>query len=150
MYQDLRELYWWPSLKQEVTNFIVCCLTYQQVKAEYQLPSTGQSKRVTEILKDMLRSCVIDFRGSWEDFLPFAQFAYNNSCQSSIRMAPYEALYGRKCRTLLFWTELRERWVLGPELVFKTEDKVRLIRAHLKAASDRQKSSVEESFVVRS
>ncbi|KAG8499086.1 hypothetical protein CXB51_005494 [Gossypium anomalum] len=99
-----------------------------------------QSERVIQILEDMLRSCVITFQGSWEDYLPLAEFAYNNSYQSSIQMAPYEALYGRKCRTLLCWTELGEQRVLGPELVFETKDKVRLIRDRLKAASDRQKS----------
>ena len=88
----------------------------------------------------MLRGCVIDFRGSWEDYLPLAEFAYNNSYQSSIRMAPYEALYGRRCRTPSCWTELGERQVLGPELVADTEDKVKLIRDRLKEASDRQKS----------
>ncbi|KAG8485950.1 hypothetical protein CXB51_020236 [Gossypium anomalum] len=78
----------------------------------------GQSKRVIQILEDMLRGCVIDFRGSWEDYLPLAKFAYNNSYQ----------------------TELGEQQVLGPKLVAHTESKVRLIRDRLKEASDRQKS----------
>ena len=86
---------------------------------------------------------MIDFRGSWEEYLPLAEFAYNNSFQSSIQMAPYEALYGRKCRTPLCWTELDEKQVLGPELIQENEDKVRLIRDRLKAASDRQKSYVD-------
>ena len=72
--------------------------------------------------------------------MPFVAFAYNNSFQSSILMAPCEALYGRKCRTILCWTELGEQRVLGPKLVLETEDKVRLIRDRLKAAFDRQKS----------
>lgn len=92
-----------------------------------------------QILDDKLHICVIDFRGSWEDYQPLAEFAYNNSFQSSIQMAPYEALYGRKCHTLLYWTELGECRVLGPELVYKTGDKVQLIRDHLKAAFDRKK-----------
>ncbi|KAA3477814.1 DNA/RNA polymerases superfamily protein [Gossypium australe] len=103
----------------------------------------GQSERVIQIFEDMLRGCVIDFRGSWEEFLPLAKFAYNNSYQSSIQMAPYEALYGRKCRTPTCWTELGERQLLGPELVSETEDKVKLIRARLKEASDRQKSCAD-------
>ncbi|KAA3487114.1 Retrotransposable element Tf2 [Gossypium australe] len=101
--------------------------------------SDGQSERVIQILEDMLRGCVIDFRGSWEGFLPLAEFAYNNSYQSSIQMAPYEALYGRKCRTPTCWTELGECQLLGPELVFETEDKLKIIRTRLKEASDRQK-----------
>ncbi|KAK8987271.1 hypothetical protein V6N11_027027 [Hibiscus sabdariffa] len=100
----------------------------------------GQSERVIQILEDMLRGCVIDFRGSWEDFLPLAEFAYNNSYQVSIRMATYEALYGRKCRTPICWTELYDRKILGPELIQETEDTVRLIRDRLKQAFDRQKS----------
>ena len=68
----------------------------------------GQLEKVIQILEDMLRGCVIDFRGSWEDYLPLAEFAYNNSYQVSIRMAPYEALYGRRCRTPSCWTKLGE------------------------------------------
>ncbi|KAA3467586.1 reverse transcriptase [Gossypium australe] len=72
----------------------------------------------------MLRSCVIDFQGSWEEFLPLAKFSYNNNFQSSIQIAPYEALYGKKCPTLLCWAELGEKKVLGLELVAETKDKV--------------------------
>ncbi|KAA3465845.1 DNA/RNA polymerases superfamily protein [Gossypium australe] len=100
----------------------------------------GQSERAIQILEYMLRSCVIDFRGSWEDYLPLAKFTYNNSYQSSIQMAPYEALYGRRCRTPTCWIELGERRLLGPGLILETEEKVMLIRGRLKEASDRQKS----------
>ncbi|KAA3488013.1 Retrotransposable element Tf2 [Gossypium australe] len=100
----------------------------------------GQSERVIQILEDMLRGCVIDFRGSWEEFIPLAEFAYNNSYQSSIQMAPYEALYRRKCRTPTCWTELGECQIIGPDLITETEEKVEIIRARLKEASDRQKS----------
>ncbi|KAA3483679.1 reverse transcriptase [Gossypium australe] len=102
--------------------------------------SDGQSERVIQVLEDMLRGCVIDFRGSWEEYLLLVEFAYNNSYQASIRMAPYEALYGRKCRTPTCWTELGERRVLGPKIVAESEEKVEIIRAQLKEASDRQKS----------
>ncbi|KAE8721419.1 Detected protein of unknown function [Hibiscus syriacus] len=104
----------------------------------------GQSERVIQVLEDMLRGCVIDFRGSWEDFLPLAEFAYNNSYQASIRMAPYEALYGRRCRTPICWTELHDRKTLGPDLVRETEDTVRLIRDRLREAFDRQKSYADK------
>ena len=76
----------------------------------------GQSERVIQILEDMLRSCAIDYEGSWDQHIPLAEFVYNNSFQSSIGMAPYEALYGIKCRTSLCWTELSERKVIGPDL----------------------------------
>ncbi len=97
----------------------------------------GQSKRVIKILEDMLRVCVIEFEGSWDTHLPLIEFAYNNSYQSSIGIPPFEALYGRKCRTLLYWDEVGERKLIGPEIVQKTEEKIKLIRDRLKAASDR-------------
>ena len=73
-------------------------------------------------------------------YLPLVEFAYNNSYQLSLKMAPYEALYGRKCRTQLYWTELKENHIYGVDLVKETEEKVKIIRYCLKAASDRQKS----------
>ncbi|KAG8474923.1 hypothetical protein CXB51_031618 [Gossypium anomalum] len=100
----------------------------------------GQSERIIQILEDMLRCCVLEFGGSWEWYLPLIEFAYNNSFQSSIKMAPYEALYGRKCRTPLFWTELGENKIFGVDLIKDAEQKVKIIRESLKAASDRQKS----------
>ncbi|KAG8492659.1 hypothetical protein CXB51_010105 [Gossypium anomalum] len=100
----------------------------------------GQLERVIQVLEDMLRCCVLEFQGSWEKYLPLVEFAYNNSYQSSLKMAPYEALYGRKCRTPLYWTELKENQIYEVDLVKETEEKVKIIRDCLKAASDRQKS----------
>ena len=100
----------------------------------------GQSERVIQIMEDMLRSCVIDYEGSWDRHIPLIEFVYNNSFQSSIGMAPYEALYGRKCRTPLCWTELSEKKVIGPDLIQETEEKVKMIRERLKISNDRQKS----------
>ena len=92
------------------------------------------------MLEDMLRECVMEFTGSWDKYIPLIEFAYNNSYQSSIGMAPYEALYGRRCRTSVCWTELNEHKLIGPYIVKDTEAKVQVIRQRLKAASDRQKS----------
>ena len=100
----------------------------------------GQSERVIQIMEDMLRSCVINYEGSWDKHIPLVEFVYNNSFQSSIGMTPYDALYGRKCRTLLCWTELSEKKVIGPDLIKETKEKVRMIRERLKIANDRQKS----------
>ena len=100
----------------------------------------GQSERVIQILEDMLRSYVIDYEGSWDRHIPLVEFVYNNSFQLSIGMAPYEALYGRKCRTSLYWTEFSEKKVIGLNLIQKTEEKVKMIREGLKVATDRQKS----------
>ena len=88
----------------------------------------------------MLRSCVIDFGGSWDSHLPLVEFAYNNSYHSSIGTAPFEALYGRKCRTPVCWLEAGEKQFAGPEIGQETTDKVKSIRERLKAAQDRQKS----------
>ena len=100
----------------------------------------GQSERLIQVLEDMLRGCVMEFSGSWDRYIPMMEFAYNNSFQSIIGMAPYEALYVRKCRTPVCWTELNEHKVTGPDIVKDTEEKVQVIRERLKATSDRQKS----------
>ncbi|GJZ49322.1 putative reverse transcriptase domain-containing protein, partial [Tanacetum coccineum] len=86
------------------------------------------------------RAYVIDFGGSWDVHLPLAEFSYNNSYHSSIRCAPFEALYGRKCRSPILWANIRESSLIGPELVQETTDKVMLIKEKLKVARDRQKS----------
>ena len=83
---------------------------------------------------------MIDYEGSWDSHIPLVEFVYNNSFQSSIGMAPYEALYGRKCRTPLCWTELSEKKVIGPDLIQETKENVKMIRERLKVANDRQKS----------
>ncbi|GKA00813.1 putative reverse transcriptase domain-containing protein [Tanacetum coccineum] len=88
----------------------------------------------------MLRACVIDFGGSWDTHLPLAEFSYNNSYHSSIRCAPFKALYGRKCRSPVLWAEIGESRLIGPELVQETTDKVILIKERLKGARDHQKS----------
>ena len=87
-------------------------------------PQTGgQSERVIQVLEDMLRGCVLDFPGSWDRYIALMKVSYNNSYQSSIGMALYEALYGRKCRTLVCWTEWNEHKVIGPDIVKEIEEK---------------------------
>ena len=87
-----------------------------------------QSKRVIQVLEDMLQGCVLDFPGSWDRYIPLMEFSYNNSYQSSIGMAPYEPLYGRRCRTPMCWIELDEHKIIGPNLVKDTEEKVQIIQ----------------------
>ena len=87
----------------------------------------------------MLRACVLDFKVSWEEQLPLIEFAYNNSYHATIGMPPYEALYGRKCRSPIYWNEIGERQVLGPELVQETVDKIKVIRKRMQTAQNRQK-----------
>lgn len=100
----------------------------------------GQSERTIQTLEDMLRACVLSWKGSWEDHLSLAEFAYNNSYQASIKMAPFEALYGRKCISPICWETLGERSLIGPDWVRETSEKVREIRQNLLAAQSRQKS----------
>ena len=97
----------------------------------------GQSEKVIQVLEYMMRSCVIDYEGSWDRHILLVEFVYDNSFQLSIRMAPYKALYGRKCRTPLCWTELSEKKVIGPNLIQETEEKVKMIIERLKVATDR-------------
>ena len=88
----------------------------------------------------MLRACVLDHKGSWDEHLPLVEFAYNNSYQASIQMAPYEALYGRPCRSPFCYTEVGESSITGPDLIRDTSKKVSLIRQRILKAQIRQKS----------
>ncbi len=104
----------------------------------------GQTERTIQTLEDMLRLCVLDFQGSWGTHLPLVEFAYNNSYQASIGMAPYEALYGRKCRSPICWTEVGDRALLGPELIQVTTEKIKLIQQRIRTAQSRQKSYADQ------
>ena len=92
----------------------------------------------------MLRACVLTYGTSWEESLPYAEFAYNNSYQSSLQMAPFEALYGRRCRTLLNWSETGDSRIFSTDMLKEAEEKVKLIRDRLKTAQSRQKSYYDQ------
>ena len=100
----------------------------------------GQSERVIQVLEDLLGACTLDLKGSWDDYLPLVEFTYNNSFQASIGMAPFEGLYGRKCRSLICWDDVGEKKLLRLELVQLTVENVALIKEILKATQSRQKS----------
>jgi hypothetical protein len=85
----------------------------------------------------MLRACIIHYGTNWDKCLALAEFSYNNSYQSSLQMAPFEALYGQRCWTPLSWSKTGERKIFGPDLVTEAENKVKLIQANLKAAQSR-------------
>ncbi|GAU47914.1 hypothetical protein TSUD_404670, partial [Trifolium subterraneum] len=87
----------------------------------------GQSERTIQTLEDMLRACVLEDGGNWSKHLHLVEFAYNNSYHASIGMAPYEALYGRKCRTPLCWTEVGDKGVLGPDIIQETTLKIKSV-----------------------
>ena len=87
-----------------------------------------QSERTIQTLEDMLRAYALDFEGKWDVHLPLVEFAYNNSYQTTIRMPPYEALYGRKCRSPLHWDEAGEKAIVGLELIYEVVEKIHRIR----------------------
>ncbi|GJQ91448.1 putative reverse transcriptase domain-containing protein [Tanacetum coccineum] len=114
--------------------------TLLDMSTTYHPQKDGQSERTIQTLEDMLRACVIDFGGSWDVHLPSFEFSINNSYHSSIRCAPFKALYERKCRSPVLWAGISESRLIGPELVQETTDKVVLIKEKLQATRDRQKS----------
>ncbi|GJR42070.1 putative reverse transcriptase domain-containing protein [Tanacetum coccineum] len=154
MYQDLKKLYWWPNMKAEIATYVSKCLTCAKVKIEYQKPSgirldmstayhpetDGQSERTIQTLEDMLRACVLDFGKGWDKHLPLVEFSYNNSYHTSIKAAPFEALYGRKCRSPISWAEVGDSQLTGPKIIHDTTEKMVQIKSRIQAASDRQKS----------
>ncbi|GKB65382.1 putative reverse transcriptase domain-containing protein, partial [Tanacetum coccineum] len=221
MYQDMKQLYWWPNMKADISTYVSKCLTCLRVKTEHQKPSgllvqpeipqwkwdnitmnfftkltktqsgnntiwevftrhgipvsiicdrdpiftsifwksfqkamgtwldmstayhpetDGQSERTIQTLEDMLRACVIDFGNGWERHLPLIEFSYNNSYHASIKAAPFEALYGRKCRSPVCWAEVGDAQLTGPELIHETTEKIVQIKQRIQAARDRQKS----------
>ncbi|GJS42398.1 hypothetical protein Tco_0567441 [Tanacetum coccineum] len=251
MYQDLKQLYWWPNMKANIAIYVSKCLTCAKVKAEHQKPSgllvqleipewkwdkitmdfvtklpktangydtiwvivdrltksahllpmretdpmeklmklymkevvtrhgvpvsiisdrdgrftslfwkalnkalgtrldmstayhpktDGQSERTIQTLEDMLRACVLDFGKNWDRHLPLVEFSYNNSYHTSIKAAPFEALYGRKCRSPVCWAEVRDAQLTGPAIIHETTEKIVQIKSRIQAARDRQKS----------
>ncbi|GJY28172.1 putative reverse transcriptase domain-containing protein [Tanacetum coccineum] len=251
MYQDLKQLYWWPNMKANIATYVSKCLTCAKVKAEHQKPSgllvqpeipewkwekitmdfvtklpktangydtiwvivdrltksayflpmrendpmeklmklymkkvvtrhgvlvsiisdcdgrftslfwqalhkalgtrldmstayhpetDGQSERTIQTLEDMLRACVLDFGKSWDRHLPLVEFSYNNSYHTSIKVAPFEALYGRKCRSPVCWAEVGDAQLTGPAIIHETTEKIIQIKSRIQAARDRQKS----------
>ncbi|GKD33894.1 putative reverse transcriptase domain-containing protein [Tanacetum coccineum] len=251
MYQDLKQLYWWPNMKANIATYVSKCLTCSKVKAEHQKPSgllvqpeipewkwdkitmdfvtklpkttngydtiwvivdrltksahflpmretdpmeklmklymkevvtrhgvpvsiisdrdgrftslfwkalnkalgtrldmstayhpeiDGQSERTIQTLEDMLRACVLDFGKNWDRHLPLVEFSYNNSYHTSIKAAPFEALYGRKCRSPVCWAEVGDAQLTGPAIIHETTEKIIQIKNRIQAARDRQKS----------
>ncbi|KAI3826640.1 hypothetical protein L1987_00690 [Smallanthus sonchifolius] len=113
--------------------------TRLNLNTAYHPQTDGQSERTIQTLENMLRECALDFGGNWDDHLPLAEFSYINSYHSSIGMPPFEALYGRKCRTPVCCGEIGQRELGCQEVVKETNSSIDQIRARLKAAQDRQK-----------
>nr|GEX89485.1 retrotransposon protein, putative, Ty3-gypsy subclass [Tanacetum cinerariifolium] len=121
----------WQSLQSALGTQLDMSTTYQ--------PDTdGQSERTIQTLEDMLRACVIDFGKGREKHLPLVEFSYNNSYYASIKAAPFEALYGQKCRSPVYWAEVGDVQLTGPEIIYETTKKIVKIKQRLHAARDRQ------------
>jgi hypothetical protein len=96
-----------------------------------------QNERVNQVLVNLLRACVLTYNADWEKSLPYAEFTYNNNFQASLKMAPFEALYGRKCQTLLMWSEVGELTFFGPATIVEAEENVAKVRENMKIAQSR-------------
>lgn len=127
----------WQSLQSALGSRL-------DMSTAYHPQTDGQSERTIQTLEDMLRACAIDFGGSWDRHLPLIEFSYNNSYHTSIKCAPFEALYGRKCRSPLCWAEIGDSQITGPEIIQETTDKIFKIKDRLIAARDRQKKYADK------
>ncbi|GJT87068.1 putative reverse transcriptase domain-containing protein [Tanacetum coccineum] len=114
--------------------------TQLDMSTAYHPQTDGQSERTIQTLEDMLRACVLDFGKSWDKHLPLVEFSYNNNYHTSIKVAPFEALYRRKCRSPICWAEVGVSQLTGPEIIHETTEKIIQIKSRIQAAHDRQKS----------
>ncbi|GJZ53753.1 putative reverse transcriptase domain-containing protein [Tanacetum coccineum] len=125
--------HFWQSLNKALG-------TQLDMSTAYHPQTDGQSERTIQTLEDMLRACVIDFGKGWDRHLPLVEFSYNNSYHTSIKAAPFEALYGQKCRSPVCWAEVGDAQLTGPEIIHETTEKIIQIKKRIQAARDRQKS----------
>nr|GFB78436.1 putative reverse transcriptase domain, ribonuclease H-like domain, aspartic peptidase domain protein [Tanacetum cinerariifolium] len=114
--------------------------TNLDMSTAYHPKTDAQSERTIQTLEDMLRACVIDFGNGWFKHLPLVEFSYNNSCHASIKAAPFESLYGRKCRSPMCWAEVGQVQLTGLELVQETMKRIIQIKQRIQIAHDRQNS----------
>nr|GEX78497.1 putative reverse transcriptase domain-containing protein [Tanacetum cinerariifolium] len=164
MYQDLKKLYWWPNMIAKIGTYVIKCLTCANIKTEYRKPSRllrslhkalgtglhmstayhpqtdGHSERTIQTLEDMLRACVLDFGKGWDRHLSLVEFSYNNSYHTSFKAAPFEVLYGRKCRSPICWAEVGNSQLTGPEIIYEKTKKIIQIKSRIQPTHDRQKS----------
>jgi hypothetical protein len=108
--------------------------THLNFSSAYHPQTDGQTKRTNQILEDMLRACALQDQSGWDKRLPYAEFSYNNSYQASLKMSPFQVLYGRSCRTPLQWDELGEKQVFGPDILLEAEENIKMVRENLRIA----------------
>ncbi|GKB33724.1 putative nucleotidyltransferase, ribonuclease H [Tanacetum coccineum] len=160
--EDLKQI-WWNDMKQDSGTFVSKCYgldpkftshfwkglqkawgTRLKFSTAFHPQTDGQSERTIQTLEDMLRACALEWTGSWDEYLCLVEFAYNNSWHASIKAAPFELLYGRKCRAPICWDEVGEHLIEGPELIKITNEKVAVAKEKLKEARSRQKSYADK------
>jgi hypothetical protein len=117
--------------------------TQLHLSSTYHPQTDGQTKRVNQILEDMLRACALQYGRCLDKSMSYAKFFYNNSYQESLQMAPFEMLYGQRCQTLLFWSETREQKVFRPDILQEAKKQVRMVRENMRVAQSRQKSDAD-------
>ncbi|GJX59424.1 putative reverse transcriptase domain-containing protein [Tanacetum coccineum] len=122
--------HFWKSLNEALG-------TQLDMSTAYHPQTDGQSERTIQTLEDMLRACVIDFGKGWDRHLPLVEFSYNNSYHMSIKVAPFEALYGQKCRSPICWAEVGDAQLTSLEIVHETTEKIIHIKKHIQVAQDR-------------
>jgi hypothetical protein len=110
----------------------------------YHPQTDGQTERVNQVLEDMLRACVLTYGKNWEDSLAFAEFSYNNGYHTSLKKAPFEVLYGRKCCMPMMWSEVGDRVIESPDFIKAAEEKIAEVRENLRIAQSRQKSYTDK------
>nr|GFA81883.1 putative reverse transcriptase domain-containing protein [Tanacetum cinerariifolium] len=118
-------------------------VTRSDMSMAYYPKTDSQSERTIQTLEDMLCACVVEFGKSWDRHLPLVEFYYNNSYHTSIMAAPFEALYGQKCRSPVNWAEVRDAQLTSPEIIHETTEKTIQIKSRIQAPHDRQKSYVD-------
>ena len=123
----------WQTLHSAIGSKLI-------MSSAYHPQTDSQSERTIQSLEDLLRTCTLDHLGTWDEVLPLIEFTYNNNFHASIGMAPYEALYARRCRTPLCWYQDGEAVLVGPELLEQTTEKVRMVRDRMHASQSRQKA----------
>ncbi|GJS17425.1 putative reverse transcriptase domain-containing protein [Tanacetum coccineum] len=125
--------YFWQSLPKALG-------TKLDMSTAYHLQTDGQSERTIQTLEDILFACVLDFGKGWDKHLSLVELSYNNSYHTSIKVAPFEALYGRKCRSPICWAEIGDSQLTSPKIIYETTEKIVQIKSRIQAARDRQKS----------
>jgi hypothetical protein len=114
--------------------------THLKFSSAYHPQRDGQTERTNQILEDMLRAYALQDKIGWDKRLPYAEFSYNNNYQASLKMSPFEALYGRNCRTPLHWDQPGERQVFSSYIWLEAEENIRMVRENLKTTQSRQRS----------